>query len=42
MVSFGEKAIIKKAGNFNYGHNYVITSVKTIKLQLCKDFESRE
>ena len=27
MVSFGEKAKIKKAGNLNYGRIYVITTV---------------
>ena len=27
MVSFGEKAKIKKAGNLNYGRSYVITTV---------------
>ena len=27
MVSFGEKANIKKAGNLNYGRSYVITTV---------------
>ena len=27
MVSFGEKAKIKKAGNLNYGGSYVITTV---------------
>ena len=28
MVSFGEKTKIKKAGNLNSGHSYVITTVK--------------
>ena len=28
MVSFGEKAKIKKVGNLNYGRSYVITTVK--------------
>ena len=27
MVSFGEKAKIKKAGNLNQGRSYVITTV---------------
>ena len=27
MVSFGEKAKIKKAGNLNYGRSYVTTTV---------------
>ena len=27
MVSFGEKAKIKKAGNLNLGRSYVITTV---------------
>ena len=27
MVSFGEKAKIKKAGNLNQGRTYVITTV---------------
>ena len=27
MVNFGEKAKIKKAGNFNSGRSYVITTV---------------
>ena len=27
MVSFGEKANIKKAGNLNYSRSYVITTV---------------
>ena len=27
MVSFGDKAKIKKAGNLNQGHIYVITTV---------------
>jgi hypothetical protein len=29
MVSFGEKANLKKAGNLNQGRSYVITTVKT-------------
>ena len=28
MVSFGEKAIIKTAGNLNQGHSYVNTTVQ--------------
>ena len=28
MVSFGEKAKIKKAGNLNYGRSYVITTLQ--------------
>ena len=27
MVNFGEKAKVEKAGNFNSGRNYVITTV---------------
>ena len=27
MVSFGEKAKVKKAGNLNYGRSYVNTTV---------------
>jgi hypothetical protein len=30
MVNFGEKAKIKKAGNFNSGRSYVITTVQNI------------
>ena len=30
MVSFGEKAKIKKAGNLNEGRSYVITTVHPI------------
>ena len=30
MVSFGEKAKMKKAGNLNYGRSYVITTVRVI------------
>ena len=33
MVSFGEKAKIKKAGNLNYGRSYVITTV-TFQIQI--------
>ena len=32
MVSFGEKAKIKKAGNLNQGHSYVITTVPIKKI----------
>ena len=31
MVSFGEKAKIKKAGSLNSGRSYVITTVKIAK-----------
>ena len=31
MVSFGEKAKIKKAGNLNQGRSYVITTEKNIQ-----------
>jgi hypothetical protein len=30
MVSFGEKAKIKKAGNLNQGRSYVITTVTVV------------
>ena len=33
MVSFGEKAKIKKAGNLNYGRSYVI--ITTVIAHLC-------
>ena len=32
MVSFGEKAKIKKAGNLNQGRSYVITTVQVLGL----------
>ena len=31
MVSFGEKAKIKKAGNLNSGRSYVITTAQSFK-----------
>ena len=31
MVSFGEKAKIKQAGNLNYGRSYVITTLLQMK-----------
>ena len=31
MVSFGEKAKIKKVGNLDYGRSYVITTVAMMK-----------
>ena len=37
MVSFGEKAKIKNAGNLNKGRSYVITTVRPNVLT--KDFE---
>ena len=30
MVNFGEKAKIKKAGNLNSGHSYLITTVNDV------------
>ena len=40
MVSFGEKAKIKKAGNLNQGRSYVITTVpETLKKRyLAQDY----
>ena len=35
MVSFEEKAKIKKVGNLNYGRSYVITTVPTYQQHLC-------
>ena len=32
MVTFGDKAKIKKAGNLNSGHSYVITTVMAIRI----------
>ena len=37
MLSFGEKAKIKKAGNLNQGRSYVTTTV--INQVLSKDFK---
>ena len=34
MLSFGERAKIKKAGNLNYGRSYVITTVTFKSLSL--------
>ena len=34
MVSFGEKANIKKAGNLNQGRSYVITTVTAFFVSL--------
>ena len=31
MVTFGEKAKIKKAGNLNWGRSYVITTVNFVE-----------
>ena len=38
MVSFGEKAKIKKAGNLNYGRSYVTTTVtpQVYRSYICK------
>ena len=38
MVSFGEKAKIKKAGNLNQGRSYAITTVQNNTISLgCVD-----
>ena len=37
MVSFGEKAKVKKVGNLNQGRSYVITTV-TLHCFLCLNF----
>ena len=36
MVSFGEKAKIKKAGNLNQGRSYVITTVHKKRFEIPK------